>query len=220
MKTRRSQIQKTLSASETEHEMLKKIAVVYFDGNQSKAIREMVAERANKTRGKKFDGEFLKDEIVRPKSLTWVFNNKDLKNLNALSIYYGRPEREIFHHVIRSFYAEYQRAIESALAYAAYTAESAAMTETPVEIEKPAEVEAEPTATQMPLPEPEAEAIAMRIEAERMHDDGEFRADLLKVLGRIADGLALMNEGRIADSAEIGKIANQLRTLNNAVWNR
>ncbi len=137
-------------------------------------------------------------------STTISLSMPDMNRLNKLCAEYGMRGGRLIRALIRAYYAEHEQEIE-------------AVTETPTEIKADP---AEPTATQMPLPEPvedddkTAEIIAT------LKDDGQFRWMLLGVLGQIADGLALINEGRGADSAEIGKIANQLRTLNNAVWNR
>ena len=142
-------------------------------------------------------------------STTVSLSMPDMNRLNKLCAEYGMRGGKLIRAVVRSYYTEHEQEIT-------------AMTGIPAESESEIEIPAEPTATQMPLPEPlsEAEAIAARIEAERMHNPVEFRGDLLKVLGRIADGLDALNKSRSADSAEIGRITNQLKTLNNAVWNR
>ena len=209
-----NRVQKCVRLSKDETEMLADIAAVFFAGSKAGAVRSIVnAAFDNKPNGK-FTGE-IRDEAPLGKNGTvgWSTNVRELRKISELCAYYGASDGTVIRYLIRAFYAEHEKEIASALAYSA---------ESESEIEIPAEIPAEPTATQMPLPEPlsEAEAIAARIEAERMHDDGEFRGDLLKVLGRIADGLDALNESRSADSAELGRITNQLKTLNNAVWNR
>ena len=205
-----NRVQKCVRLSKDETEMLADIAAVFFAGSKAGAVRSIVnAAFDNKPNGK-FTGE-IRDEAPLGKNGTvgWSTNVRELRKISELCAYYGASDGTVIRYLIRAFYAEHEKEIEAALAYSA-------------ESESEIDIPAEPTATQMPLPEPlsEAEAIAARIEAERMHDDGEFRGDLLKVLGRIADGLDALNESRSADSAELGRITNQLKTLNNAVWNR
>ena len=199
-------VRKNFGITGEEHAMLGEITARFGYKNMTDAVRDMMK---NWPKTGEFGDELELLDKVNAKSLSTNLTIPEMNRLNKLSAQYGVPSGRIIRHLIRARYESLPSADETP------TVEIPA--ETPAE-----EIPVEPTATQMPLPEPlsEAEAIAARIEAERMHDDGEFRADLLKVLGRIADGLDALNESRGADSAELGRITNQLKTLNNAVWNR
>ena len=127
--------------------------------------------------------------------------------IKAIAKYYGESNSAVIRHLLYSFEAgEYD--------------------------DKEPEVEAQ----QMPLPEPEREPeevpVAMVIET--MKDDATFRWTLTEYLRQIALALIAVNEnlddiasGVNVDAErngsvmeELGKITGQLKTLNNAVWNR
>ena len=127
--------------------------------------------------------------------------------IKAIAKYYGESNSAVIRHLLYSFEAgEYD--------------------------DKEPEVEVQ----QMPLPEPEREPeevpVAMVIET--MKDDATFRWTLTEYLRQIALALIAVNENldtiaagsnatierQGAVMAELGKITGQLKTLNNAVWNR
>ena len=184
-------VAKGLGLSPEEDRMLAAIAKNAGEEYRTRMIATLINQAAADTKKAEAPAELLADGEIKTVGIHYYVTRDEMNKLSDLCAYFRAGEKDVVRHLIRAYY--------DAL---------------------PAE--AEPAATQMPLPEPlsEAETIAARIEAERMHDDGEFRADLLKVLGRIADGLDALNESRGADSAELGRITNQLKTLNNAVWNR
>ena len=184
-------VAKGLGLSPEEDRMLAAIAKSAGEEYRTRMIATLINQAAADTKKAEAPAELLADGEIKTVGIHYYVTRDEMNKLSDLCAYFRAGEKDVVRHLIRAYY--------DAL---------------------PAE--AELTATQMPLPEPlsEAEAIAARIEAERMHDDGEFRADLLKVLGRIADALDALNESRGADSAELGRITNQLKTLNNAVWNR
>ena len=184
-------VAKGLGLSPEEDRMLAAIAKSAGEEYRTRMIATLINQAAADTKKAEAPAELLEDGEIKTVGIHYYVTRDEMNKLSDLCAYFRAGEKNVVRHLIRAYY--------DAL---------------------PAE--AEPTATQMPLPEPlsEAEAIAARIEAERMHNDGEFRGALLKVLGRIADGLDALNESRGADSAELGRITNQLKTLNNAVWNR
>ena len=184
-------VAKGLGLSPEEDRMLAAIAKSAGEEYRTRMIATLINQAAADMKKTDAPAELLEDGEIKTVGIHYYVTRDEMNKLSDLCAYFRAGEKDVVRHLIRAYY--------DAL---------------------PAE--AEPTATQMPLPEPlsEAEAIAARIEAERMHDDGEFRGDLLKVLGRIADGLDALNESRGADAAELGRITNQLKTLNNAVWNR
>ena len=203
---RKATVNKNFGVTDEERAMLVEITARLGYKSMADALRDMMK---NWPKTGEFGDELEPLEKANRTTLSTNLTIPEMNRLNKLSAQYGVPSGRIIRHLIRARYESLPSADETP------TAEIPA--EAPAE-----EIPAEPTATQMPLPEPlsEAEAIAARIEAERMHDAGEFRAGLLKVLGRIADGLDALNESRSAGSAELGRITNQLKTLNNAVWNR
>ena len=186
-------VAKGLGLSPEEDRMLAAIAKSAGEEYRTRMIATLINQAAADTKKAEAPAELLADGEIKTVGIHYYVTRDEMNKLSDLCAYFRAGEKDVVRHLIRAYY--------DAL---------------------PAEMPAEPTATQMPLPEPlsEAEAIAARIEAERMHDAGEFRAVLLKVLGRIADGLDALNESRGAGSAELGRITNQLKTLNNAVWNR
>ena len=186
-------VAKGLGLSPEEDRMLAAIAKSAGEEYRTRMIATLINQAAADTKKAEAPAELLADGKIKTVGIHYYVTRDEMNKLSDLCAYFRAGEKDVVRHLIRAYY--------DAL---------------------PAEMPAEPTATQMPLPEPlsEAEAIAARIEAERMHDAGEFRAALLKVLGRIADGLDALNESRGAGSAELGRITNQLKTLNNAVWNR
>ena len=200
---RKATVNKNFGVTDEERAMLVETTARLGYKSMADALRDMMK---NWPKTGELGDELEPLEKANRTTLSTNLTIPEMNRLNKLSAQYGVPSGRIIRHLIRARYESLPSADETP------TAE--------VQAETPAE--AEPTATQMPLPEPlsEAEAIAMRIEAERMHNPVEFRAALLKVLGRIADALDALNENRGADAAELGRITNQLKTLNNAVWNR
>ena len=125
--------------------------------------------------------------------------------IKAIAKYYGESNSAVIRHLLYSFEAgEYD--------------------------DKEPEVEVQ----QMPLPEPEGGRTSSTADAVPLPLEGKADTCLLRVLDRIADTLEDLNRnlddvafglnavaGQKGDvMEELGKITGQLKTLNNAVWNR
>jgi hypothetical protein len=189
-----TKIDKGVGISAEEARMLDVIAVATGTRYRSRALTHLVTEAAADMKKAEAPAELMTDAGAKEIGVHFYLTKLESNKLSELCAFYRAGEKDVIRHLIHAYYE--------------------AM---PV-IESPAE--AEPTATQMPLPEPVEDDDKSSEAIETLKDDGQFRWMLLGVLGQISDRLYALNESRSADSAELGKITNQLRTLNNAVWNR
>lgn len=187
-------VDKGLGLSPEEDRMLAAIAKSAGEVYRTRMIATLINQAAADAKKTEAPAELLADGETKSIGIHYCVTRDEMNKLSDLCAFYRAGEKDVVRHLIRAYY------------------EAMPVTESPAE--------SEPTATQMPLPEPvedddkTAEIIAT------LKDDGQFRWMLLGVLGQIGDALNALNESRGADSAEIEKITNQLRTLNNAVWNR
>ena len=207
-----TKIDKGVGISAEEARMLDVIAVATGTRYRSRALTHLVTEAAAgmKNPGAESPAELLTDAGAKEIGVHFYLTKLESNKLSELCAYFRAGEKDVIRHLIHAYY------------------------EAMPGIDIPAE--AEPSVTQMPLPEPEREPdeIPLNTMIDTMNDDALFRWTLTEYLRQIGLALAAVNENldSIASGvnidaerngtvmAELGKITGQLKTLNNAVWNR